>query len=329
MPWGKISIPAIFTQKRSPAPPEHHAFIELRGVTKTYESPSGGFQALKGVDLQVEEGEFMAIAGKSGSGKSTLLNMLTGIDRPTSGEIHIQGVPIHKLNEEQLTDWRGGTIGIVFQFFQLIPTMTLIENVMLPMDFCGKYSLRSRREQAAHLLDEVDLNEFHHRLPAHVSGGQQQRAAVARALANDPPILIADEPTGNLDSASAEAVFNMLRRLNARGKTVIIVTHDQDLARACHRILHIADGRIVGDETIAQNAGGGPIHFRIVQQPPADCGPGSDFIGDEYVGKSPIEANAPAENPSAAEAARAAAEAAAIPVQEPHPITDHNAIAQP
>ncbi len=265
MHWPKIQWSTLLRGKHSVTPTETHAFIDLRNVQKLYETSSGGFQALKGVSLQIQSGEFVAIAGKSGSGKSTLLNMISGIDRPSSGEIFINELPIHSFDEEKLTIWRGDVIGVVFQFFQLVPTMTLIENVMLPMDFCRHYSPRKRRERAANLLKMVDMAEQSQRLPANVSGGQQQRAAIARALANDPPIIIADEPTGNLDSASAEAVFGLLEQLVQQGKTVIIVTHDMDLANRCQRIIYIADGQIVSDRLSPQwaNASG---------QPPAAAG---------------------------------------------------------
>jgi len=248
MQWKDLKHFFHLNRKRKPAPDEHFAFIDLRGINKVYEGPSGGFHALKEITLQIQSGEMVAIAGKSGSGKSTLLNMITGIDRPTSGEIYINEVPLHKLDEGRLTIWRGNAVGIIFQFFQLLPTMTLLENVILPMDFCHYGSRRSRRERAMRLLSEVDLGALRNRLPAHVSGGQQQRAAIARALANDPPIIVADEPTGNLDTASAEAVFQLLQRLVALGKTVIVVTHDPDLAQRCQRIISIADGRITTDQ---------------------------------------------------------------------------------
>lgn len=248
MDWMKMKT--VFHRKQKPkaADGEPFAFIDLRGVNKVYEGPSEGFAALKNVSLRIDSGEFVAIAGKSGSGKSTLLNMITGIDRPTSGKIVINGTHLHKLSEGKLTIWRGNAVGIIFQFFQLLPTMTLLENVILPMDFCRYSSPRRRRERALHLLEQVDLLAQRNRLPAFVSGGQQQRAAIARALANDPPIVVADEPTGNLDSASAGIVFQLLERMVAQGKTVILVTHDSDLAQRCKRVIHIADGCIVSDQ---------------------------------------------------------------------------------
>ncbi|HEX2989357.1 MAG TPA: ATP-binding cassette domain-containing protein [Anaerolineales bacterium] len=221
--------------------------IDLRRVEKFYQSAAGDYHALKDIDLCICGGEFVSIIGKSGSGKSTLLNMITGIDRPTTGEVFVNGTAIHKMNENQLAGWRGENLGIIFQFFQLLPALNLMQNVILPMDLAGKYKPRERRERAEHLLEMVGLAEQMHKLPSMVSGGQQQRAAIARALANDPPVLIADEPTGNLDSKTAETVFTLFNRLVAEGKTVIIVTHDSSLARHAHRTALIADGEIVNE----------------------------------------------------------------------------------
>lgn len=221
--------------------------VDLREVDKFYQSPAGDYHALKSVDLQINAGEFVSIIGKSGSGKSTLLNMITGIDRPTTGEVYVHGSAIHDMNENQLAGWRGENLGIIFQFFQLLPALSLKQNVILPMDLAGKYRSRERRERAEHLLEIVGLEEHMHKLPSMVSGGQQQRAAMARALANDPPILIADEPTGNLDSKTAATLFDLFNRLVADGKTVIIVTHDSSLARHAHRTALIADGEIVNE----------------------------------------------------------------------------------
>jgi ABC-type lipoprotein export system ATPase subunit len=219
--------------------------IELRDVVKTFRSEAGQFTALKGVDLEVDRGEFVAVIGKSGSGKSTLINMLTGIDRPTSGEVYVGGTAVHRLNEGQLAAWRGRTVGLIFQFFQLLPTLTVVENVMLPMDFCGMYERRERRVRAMDLLKQMDLTEQARKLPAALSGGQQQRVAIARALANDPPILVADEPTGNLDSKTAASVFGLFERLVAGGKTILMVTHDRDLAERATRTVIISDGEII------------------------------------------------------------------------------------
>ncbi|MCS6843430.1 MAG: ABC transporter ATP-binding protein [Caldilineales bacterium] len=222
--------------------------IELRGVTKVYQTAAGDFPALRGIDLQVDRGEFVAVMGKSGSGKSTLINMITGIDRPTAGEVLIGDTAVHTLSEGQMAVWRGRHVGVIFQFFQLLPTLTILENVMLPMDFCSTYPLRERPRRAMALLEEVGLAEHAHKLPSATSGGQQQRAAIARALANDPALIVADEPTGNLDSQTAESIFQLFQRLVEEGKTILMVTHDADLARRAGRTVTIADGRIVGDE---------------------------------------------------------------------------------
>ncbi|NPA90401.1 MAG: ABC transporter ATP-binding protein [Chloroflexi bacterium] len=227
--------------------------IDLRHVTKIYRSPAGEFVALRDVTLQVEEGEFLAVVGKSGSGKSTLVNMITGIDHPTEGEVWVNGQAIHTMKEGELARWRGANVGIVFQFFQLLPTLTAVENVILPMDFVGRIPRGERRERAMHLLDLVGLTEHANKLPAALSGGQQQRVAIARALANDPPLLIADEPTGNLDSKTADEVFSLFQALVEEGKTVLIVTHDQDLARRTHRIITLVDGEVRDEERLTSN----------------------------------------------------------------------------
>ena len=221
--------------------------IELRDVQKSYMSAAGEFRALRGINLEVNAGEFVSVIGKSGSGKSTLLNMITGIDRPTAGEVLVNGTAVHKLDENQLAGWRGDSLGIIFQFFQLLPALSLMQNVILPMDLAGKYKPRERRERAEHLLELVELEDHMHKLPSMVSGGQQQRAAMARALANDPPIIIADEPTGNLDSKTATKVFNLFNTLVEQGKTIIIVTHDSSLARRANRTALITDGEIVNE----------------------------------------------------------------------------------
>lgn len=221
--------------------------IDLRDVHKYYKTAIGDYHALNSIDLQIEPGEFVSIIGKSGSGKSTLLNMITGIDRPTTGEVYVNGTAVHDLNENRMARWRGKNLGIVFQFFQLLPTISVIENIMLPMDFCRTYPMREREKRALQLLEMVELSDHAYKLPTALSGGQQQRVAIARALANDPPIIIADEPTGNLDSKTAESVFAMFNRLVAQGKTIIIVTHDSGLAKQTHRTALIADGEIVNE----------------------------------------------------------------------------------
>jgi ABC-type lipoprotein export system ATPase subunit len=219
--------------------------IDLRNIVKTYESAAGSFTALKGVNLTVDRGEFVAVIGKSGSGKSTLINMVTGIDRPTTGEVIVGGTPVHNLSEGQMSVWRGKNLGIIFQFFQLLPSLSVVENVMLPMDFCNMYRPSERRERAMALLGQIEMTDQANKLPSAISGGQQQRVAIARALANDPPILIADEPTGNLDSKTAEAVFILFEDLVAKGKTIVMVTHDNDLARLASRSVIVSDGEIV------------------------------------------------------------------------------------
>jgi putative ABC transport system ATP-binding protein len=223
----------------------HRALIEISSLVKVYDTGEVPFTALKGIDLTVREGEFVGLIGKSGSGKTTLINMITGIDRPTSGEIHVDGTPVHALGENRLAIWRGRTVGVVFQFFQLLPTLTVVENVMLPMDFCGVHAPRERHGYAMALLESVEMADQARKLPAALSGGQQQRVAIARALANDPPLLAADEPTGTLDSVTAEAVFGLFEKLVAEGKTIVMVTHDDDLASRVTRALHVRDGEIV------------------------------------------------------------------------------------
>lgn len=221
--------------------------INLRGVSKQFTMAGGAVQVLKDVNLTVDQGELLAIVGKSGSGKSTLLNMITGIDHPTRGSVFINSTEVHTLNESRLAKWRGENIGIVFQFFQLIPTLSILENLLLAMDFVNKVPKNERSEWAETLLAQVGILEHARKLPASLSGGEQQRAAIARALANDPPILIADEPTGNLDSRTALAVQSLFTHLVQRGKTVIVVTHDKNMDSNFKRIISLADGAIVAD----------------------------------------------------------------------------------
>lgn len=224
--------------------------VRMRGITKVFHTAAGEISVLKGVDVDVRQGEFVSVVGRSGSGKSTLVNMLTGIDHPTSGTVQVGGVQLNNMPESRMAVWRGKNLGIVFQFFQLLPMLTLIENVMLPMDFCNIYSPASREERALGLLRRVGLEGLAHKLPGAVAGGQQQSAAVARALANDPPILIADEPTGNLDSQTAGQVMKIFEELSAQGKTILMVTHDRTLAQRTSRMLLISDGELV-NETLA------------------------------------------------------------------------------
>ena len=225
---------------------EQEVLIHLKDVRKAYKTPAGDFLALKGIDLQVQQGEFLAVVGKSGAGKSTLVNMVTGIDRPSSGEIRVGSHAIQNMNEDQVATWRGKHVGVVFQFFQLLPMLTCAQNVMMPMDFAGLYSSpRERRLRALHLLEQVGIAEHADKLPSAVSGGQRQRVAIARALANDPMLLAADEPTGNLDSKTADTMFEVFESLVDEGKTILLVTHDRDLAARATRRVHIADGQIV------------------------------------------------------------------------------------
>jgi ABC-type lipoprotein export system ATPase subunit len=224
-----------------------HPMIDLRAVNKYYKTAVGDYHALSNIDLQINAGEFVSIIGKSGSGKTTLLNMITGIDRPTTGEVWVNGTGVHALGENRMARWRGRNLGIVFQFFQLLPMISVIENIMLPMDFCRTYPANEREGRALQLLELVELADQAYKLPSALSGGQQQRVAIARALANDPPVVIADEPTGNLDSKTAESVFALFNDLVAQGKTIIIVTHDSGLARRTHRTALITDGEIVNE----------------------------------------------------------------------------------
>ena len=225
--------------------------IEINDLEKAYRVSGNEVPVLKGLTLSAEPGEFMAITGPSGNGKSTLLNMITGIDRPTAGQVIVNGSPVHEMNENQLAKWRGENLGIIFQFFQLLPSLSLQQNVVMPMEFARKYKRRERRERAMHLLEMVGLEDQAQKLPGMVSGGQQQRAAIARALANDPPLLIADEPTGNLDSQTAESVFELFLKLVADGKTLVMVTHDLNLVDRIPRIIEIRNGVITCDSIAA------------------------------------------------------------------------------
>ena len=224
---------------------QEQTLISLNNVKKTFKTSAGNFYALKGINLTVNKGESVSVVGKSGSGKSTLMNMITGIDKPTSGEILVGEKAVHSMSENQISKWRGVNIGVVFQFFQLLPTLSVIENMMLPMDFCNTFPVSQRKERALNLLKLVGIEDQAYKFPTALSGGQQQRAAIARALANDPPIVLADEPTGNLDSATANDVFGIFNELVNAGKTLIIVTHDQDIANQCSRTIRLADGQIV------------------------------------------------------------------------------------
>jgi putative ABC transport system ATP-binding protein len=223
--------------------------IEIKNVVKCFSVGSTEITILKGISLIVQKGELVSIIGPSGSGKSTLLNMITGIDCPSSGEIVVTGQPIHTMSEDKLAAWRSESVGIIFQFFQMLPALSLLHNVILPMELVAvrKYTPKERRQRAEHLLETVGLADQMHKLPSQVSGGQQQRAAIARALANDPPLLVGDEPTGNLDSRTSQEVLGLFNEVARQGKTLIIVTHNKELA-ACSRVIEIQDGRISRDE---------------------------------------------------------------------------------
>jgi putative ABC transport system ATP-binding protein len=220
------------------------SLIVLRQVVKVYSGLAGAVTALKGIDLQVSRGEFLVVTGKSGSGKTTLVNMITGLDRSTSGEIWVSGTPLHRYTPDKAAKWRGRSVGVVFQSFELLPTLTVLQNVMLPMDFARRYPLREQRQRALHLLEQVEIVEHARKLPAALSGGQQQRVAIARAMANDPAILVADEPTGSLDSGTAGAVVDLFADLVEQGSTVILVTHDRDIAKRGSRTITLSDGAI-------------------------------------------------------------------------------------
>ncbi len=237
----KIDSPAPVSADRS------QPLVCLRNVSKAYQTTAGAFLALKNVSADFYPGELVGIIGKSGAGKTTLLNMITAVDHLTSGEVTVGGVNVHTLSENQIAVWRGRTIGVIYQSFQLMPTLSLLNNVLLPIDLCGHYQGRQSRQRALALLEQVGLGEHTYKLPSAISGGQQQRVAIARALANDPPIVVADEPTGRLDSATAEVIFEMFDRLVQQGKLVIMVSHDPTLARRVSRVLRIVDGAIADE----------------------------------------------------------------------------------
>ncbi len=224
-------------------------FIRVQGLVKEYRGLAGKVVALKDIDLEIMPGEFLVITGKSGAGKTTFVNMLAGLDRITAGEIWVQDTPVHELGLEKAARWRGRTMGVVFQSFELLPTLTVLQNVVLPMDFVGRYGgirrMRKRRARALRLLEQVDIAEHAGKPPTAVSGGQQQRVAIARALANDPAIVVADEPTGSLDSVTTAAVLDVFEALAAEGKTIVLVTHDKDVAARGTRVITLSDGEIV------------------------------------------------------------------------------------
>ncbi len=224
--------------------------VDLSRVTKNYETPAGEFVALDDLDLQIVEGELVAIVGKSGSGKSTLLNLVTAIDHPSRGNVTVAGTELHELTENEAARWRGRNVGLIFQFFQLLPTLTAVENILLPMDFVGRFSKSERRGRALELLRRVGIEDQADKLPTQLSGGQQQRVAIARSLANDPPLIVADEPTGNLDSKTSDAIVSLFEQLAQAGSTVVMVTHDHDIADRMPRRVELADGVIVADSMV-------------------------------------------------------------------------------
>ncbi len=226
----------------------HHPVVQVKNVVKNFTVGDREISVLKGISFEVKPGEFVSIVGPSGNGKSTLLNMITGIDRPTDGEVIVTGQEVHQMSENRLAAWRGENVGVIFQFFQMLPALSLLQNVIMPMDFANKYTPKERRERAMRLLEIVGLADQAEKLPSMVSGGQQQRAAIARALANDPPLLVGDEPTGNLDSRTAATVFELFGELVSQGKTLLMVTHDKELARRVPRVIEIMDGKITRDE---------------------------------------------------------------------------------
>jgi putative ABC transport system ATP-binding protein len=225
--------------------------IELLDVTKDYHTKAGAFPALKGINLNVFPGEFLGVVGKSGAGKSTLLNMITGVDQLTSGEVWVRAngvrVNLRDLSENELTLWRGRNMGVIYQSFQLLPMLSLVQNVMMPMDMSGLYLPFKSKERALELLDMVELSDHAFKYPSQISGGQQQRVAIARALANDPPLIVADEPTGSLDSVTADHIFNIFQRLLQADRTIVMVTHDQGLMPRFSRYVNIADGELVDE----------------------------------------------------------------------------------
>ena len=236
-----------------------NTIIQVKDIVKKYKVGDSEVTILKSISFDVHRGEFVSIVGPSGNGKSTLLNMITGIDRPSAGDITVTGRDVNKMSENQLAGWRGENVGIIFQFFQMLPALSLLQNVILPMDFANKYTPKERRDRAMSLLELVGLADQAEKLPSMVSGGQQQRAAIARALANDPPLLVGDEPTGNLDSRTAAEVFDLFNQLVDQGKTMIMVTHDKELAHRVPRRIEIVNGRIASDDYLRQSSMSQPM----------------------------------------------------------------------
>jgi putative ABC transport system ATP-binding protein len=223
------------------------ALIKIESLVKTYPTGAGPFDALRAIDLAVYPGEYVGVIGKSGAGKTTLINMLSGIDQITSGQVFVNGTAVHSLKEDALAQWRGLNLGVIYQSFNLLPMLSLRDNITLAMDFCGRYRPGKSEQRAMQLLEEVDLADHAHKPPAYISGGQKQRVAIARALANDPAVILADEPTGRLDTATAETIYEIFDRLIGQGKTILMVSHDRSLSKRVARVVELADGRIVSD----------------------------------------------------------------------------------
>ena len=226
---------------------EGSPLIKIKGLVKTYQTGAGPFDALHSVDLAVYQGEYIGVIGKSGAGKTTLINMISGVDSITSGEVFVNGTAVHTLKEDQLAQWRGKNVGVIYQSFNLLPMLSLRDNITLAMDFCGNYIRGESEAKAMDLLDRVELREHAHKPPAYISGGQKQRVAIARALASDPALILADEPTGRLDSVTSETIFQVFDDLVSRGKTILMVSHDRSLANRVDRVVELTEGKITGD----------------------------------------------------------------------------------
>ena len=235
--------------------PDRQPLIRIEDLVKTYQTGTGPLDALRSIDLKVYPGEYLGVIGKSGAGKTTLINMLSGVDQITTGKVQVNGTAVHRLNEDDLAKWRGLNVGVIYQSFLLLPMLSLCDNITLAMDFCGNYRRGASEKRALALLDQVELVEHAHKPPALISGGQKQRAAIARALANDPPVILADEPTGRLDSGTSEIIFEIFEDLIAQGKTIVMVSHDRSLARRVSRVIQLEDGRIVNDELVSDSYG--------------------------------------------------------------------------
>lgn len=274
---------------RNTAEAENISYVEIRNLRKVYNTPTGEYIALQDLSVKIDSGMFVAVVGRSGSGKSTFINSITGIDRPTSGEIYVDNVAIHKLSELQITRWRGKRVGLVFQFFQLLPTLTLVENVMLPMELVNSYPMQKRQKRAMELLDMVGLADHAHKLPSATSGGQQQRTAIARSLANDPAIIVCDEPTGNLDSRTAQSMLQLFQNLRDEGKTIVMVTHDEELAHQADHVFLLDNGLLVNEylsgvfDELTENQFSEFIkHAHITEYLPGSTVVQQGDIGDEF-----------------------------------------------